>query len=79
VDPRAVLDADVERRKISCPYRDSDPSAVEPVASRYTDCAIPAPRLGYYEAQFKLKINDTDVCMHFHLLPFLVSCSFQNQ
>jgi hypothetical protein len=28
----------------SCSYRDSnsDPSAVQPVASRYTDCAIPA-------------------------------------
>jgi hypothetical protein len=27
-----------------CPYRDSNsyPSAVQPVASRYTDCAIPA-------------------------------------
>jgi hypothetical protein len=29
----------------SCPYQDwnSDPSAVQPVASCYTDCAIPAP------------------------------------
>jgi hypothetical protein len=28
-----------------CPYRDSnsDLSAVQPVASRYTDCSIPAP------------------------------------
>jgi hypothetical protein len=24
--------------------RNSDPSVVQPVASRYTDCAIPAPR-----------------------------------
>jgi hypothetical protein len=33
------------RGEKSCPYRDSntDPSAVEPVASRYTDCAIPLP------------------------------------
>jgi hypothetical protein len=32
---------DLEREK-SCPYRDSnsDPSAVQPVASRYTDYAI---------------------------------------
>jgi hypothetical protein len=39
---------DVERRK-SCPYRDSnsDPSAVQFVASRYTDCAIPALFVDY--------------------------------
>jgi hypothetical protein len=32
------------RNKNSCPYLDSnsDPSAVQPVASLYTDCAIPA-------------------------------------
>jgi hypothetical protein len=32
------------RGEQSCPYRDvnSDPSAVQPVASRYTDCAVPA-------------------------------------
>jgi hypothetical protein len=42
VGPRASLD-DVE--KILDPYWDSnsDPSVVQPVASRYTDCAIPAP------------------------------------
>jgi hypothetical protein len=35
---RTGLD-DVERVK-SCPYRDSnfDPSVVQPIASRYTDC-----------------------------------------
>jgi hypothetical protein len=40
---RAGLD-EVERKK-SCSYQDSnsDPSAVQPVASRYADCAIPAP------------------------------------
>jgi hypothetical protein len=27
--------------------RNSDPSAVQPVASRYTDCAIPTPRWKY--------------------------------
>jgi hypothetical protein len=38
---------DVEKRKI-LPYRDSnsDPSAVQPVASRYTDSTIPAHDLG---------------------------------
>jgi hypothetical protein len=42
VDPRAGLD-DVEKRKF-LPHRDSnaDPSVVEPVASRFTDCDIPA-------------------------------------
>jgi hypothetical protein len=36
-----------ERRKKSYPYRDSNsyPSAVQPVAGRYTDCAIPAPKM----------------------------------
>jgi hypothetical protein len=34
------------RRENSCPHRDSnsDPSIVQSVASRYTDCAIPAPK-----------------------------------
>jgi hypothetical protein len=36
---------DVKRRKKSCPYRNSnsDHSAVQPLASRYTDCVIPVP------------------------------------
>jgi hypothetical protein len=31
----------------TCPYRNSnnDPSTVQPVASRYTDCAIPDPQI----------------------------------
>jgi hypothetical protein len=43
VDPRAGLDY-VEKRKFLA-YRNSksDPSIVQSVASRYTDCAIPAP------------------------------------
>jgi hypothetical protein len=42
---RAGLD-DVEKR--TWPYRDSnsDPSVVQPVASCYTDCAIPVKRAG---------------------------------
>jgi hypothetical protein len=33
------------RRENSCSYWDSnsDPSVVQPVASQYTDCAIPVP------------------------------------
>jgi hypothetical protein len=43
VDPRACLD-DMEKWKF-LPYRDSNsrPPVVQPVASRYTDWAIPAP------------------------------------
>jgi hypothetical protein len=42
VDPRTRLD-DVERRRIvQQPGLELDPSAVQPVASSYTDCAIPA-------------------------------------
>jgi hypothetical protein len=46
VDRRAGLD-DVEKRKF-WPYRDSSPdlSVVQPVASRCTDCTIPAHRPG---------------------------------
>jgi hypothetical protein len=43
VGPRAGLDA-MDRRKILPPQdSNTDPSVVQPVASRYTDCAIPAP------------------------------------
>jgi hypothetical protein len=45
VDPRTGLD-DVERREILL-YRasNSNPSAVQLVASRYTDCAIPVQKI----------------------------------
>jgi hypothetical protein len=42
VDPRAGLD-DVEKRKfLTLPGLELRPLALQPVASRYTDCAIPA-------------------------------------
>jgi hypothetical protein len=48
VGPKIDLE-DTERRENSCPYRDShsDPSVFQLVASRYTDCAIPASSLMY--------------------------------
>jgi hypothetical protein len=50
VGPRAGLD-DVEEKN-SWLYRDSDPSAVQPAASRCTDWAIPAPRVAYKAENF---------------------------
>jgi hypothetical protein len=52
-DPRANLD-DVEKRK-SLPYRDSysNPSVFQSVASRYTDCAIPAHTLSQEEHKYR--------------------------
>jgi hypothetical protein len=41
VGPGTSLD-DMEKRKI-LPLPELDPSAVQPVASRYIDCDIPAP------------------------------------
>jgi hypothetical protein len=50
VDPTAGLD-DVEKREFfTIPGLNSDPSVVQPVASRY-DCAIPAPTYKIIRAQ----------------------------
>jgi hypothetical protein len=45
VDPRVGLD-DLKKRKFLPPQRDSnsDPFVVQPIASRYTDYAIPTPK-----------------------------------
>jgi hypothetical protein len=52
VGPRAGLD-DVEKRKfLTLSGLELRPSAVQPVASRYTDCPIPAPLI-----KIVLKIN----------------------
>jgi hypothetical protein len=48
VDLRAGLD-DLEKRKfLTLPYSISNPSVVQPVASRYTDYAIPADNILIY-------------------------------
>jgi hypothetical protein len=56
VDQRAGPD-DMEKTKF-LPYRDSssDPSLVQPVASRYTDCAIPAPLMKFAHRKFVYKL-----------------------
>jgi hypothetical protein len=43
VDPRSGLDDVVKRKFLTLPVLELDPSVVQPVASHYTDCAIPAP------------------------------------
>jgi hypothetical protein len=45
VDPRAGLDDVEERKFLILLGLELDPSVVQPVASRYTDCAIPAPHV----------------------------------
>jgi hypothetical protein len=49
VGPRAGLDG-VEKRKFS----NSDPSAFQPVARRYSDCAIPAPSKHFFNGSTAL-------------------------
>jgi hypothetical protein len=53
VDPRAGLD-DVEKRKfLTLPGFELHLSGVQPVTSRYTDCATPAPSLAETDAKCK--------------------------
>jgi hypothetical protein len=44
MDLRADLDNEEKRKFLPHRNSNSDPSVAQPVASRYTDCAIPAPR-----------------------------------
>jgi hypothetical protein len=57
VSPTAGLD-DV-KGEISCPYRDSnsDPSAVQPIASHYTDCANGTCRFAGFEVLTAATMN----------------------
>jgi hypothetical protein len=41
VDPRAGLDDEEKRKFLTLPGLNSDPSVVQPVASRYTDSQVP--------------------------------------
>jgi hypothetical protein len=55
---RVGLD-DVEKRNL-LPYRDShsDSSVFQTVASRYTDCAIPAPEIFLKQPLFETLIDE---------------------
>jgi hypothetical protein len=48
VGHRAGLDVKKRRTLLTLPELELDPSVVLPVASRYTDCAIPAPCIQVY-------------------------------
>jgi hypothetical protein len=42
----------------SCPHRDSIPRTVQPVASRYTDWAIPVPSFKRYDVVRDIAVSD---------------------
>jgi hypothetical protein len=54
VGPRASLDGE---EKKSCPYQDlnSNPSAIQPAASCYTDCVVPAQVMIYLHLQEEVR------------------------
>jgi hypothetical protein len=58
VGPRAGL-GDLENRKfLTLPGLELQPSVVQPIASRYTDCAIPAPiRKKKYSSSLSLRMD----------------------
>jgi hypothetical protein len=56
VDPRAGLD-DVEKRKfLTLPELELRPPVVQPVASRYTDYATPAPNKNIFQCNLMLGV-----------------------
>jgi hypothetical protein len=59
-----------QRGENFCHYRDSkaDPLAVQPVASRYTYCAIPTPTIVVRHAKFGMEID------HKHTYKFCIKC-----
>jgi hypothetical protein len=68
VDPRAGLN-DVEKIKFfTLPGLELDPSVVHPVASRYTDYAIPAPVIKIYKI-FKLLLF---IFVNFNIILILI-------
>jgi hypothetical protein len=66
-----------QRGEKSCPYQEwnSDPSVIQPIASHYTDCAIPAPSRSRYLTESETarlvnkedlaKSNDTSECTNY--------------
>jgi hypothetical protein len=75
VNPRAGLD-DVEKRKfLTLPGLELDPSVVQPVASRYTDYAIPAslskPRLNLICVSYRENILNRQKLLY-HLVEYVI-------
>jgi hypothetical protein len=60
VDPRAGVDNLEKRKFLTLPGLELDPSVVQPVASRYTDCTIPA-REHYLEELSKITHKEISI------------------